>query len=136
MVETLDKLEKGELVCSPQRDEEATYAPRLRKQDGRITWEETAQRISRQVRAMLPWPAAHTFWRGKQLKILKARALVLESTQKPGTVLKARGDSLWIATGKGILEVLKLQPESRPAMAAQAFISGRGISEGEVLGSH
>jgi len=135
MVESLDKLEKGELVCSPQRDEEATYAPRLRKQDGRIIWEETAQRVCRKVRAMLPWPAAYTSWRGKQLKILKARALALESDQRPGTILKARGESLWIATGKGILEVLKLQPEARPIMTAQAFISGRGMSEGEILGS-
>lgn len=135
MLETLDKLEKGELLGSPQKDEEATYAPRLRKQDGVISWGETAEKISRQVRALIPWPTAYTFWRGKRLKILKAKALVLESGRRPGMVLRAKGESLWIAAGKGTLEVLKLQPESRPAMTAQAFISGRGISEGEFLGS-
>lgn len=135
MLETLDKLEKGKLVGSPQRDEQATYAPRLRKQDGRIIWDQAAESISRQVRAMLPWPTAYTFWRGKRLKILKARALLLETAQRPGTVIRARGESLWIATGRGILEVIQLQPEARPSMTAQAFISGRGICEGELLGS-
>ncbi len=135
MLETLGKLQRGTLIFSAQRDEEATYAPKLRKQDGRIAWEDKAERIHRKVRAMVPWPTAFTFCRGKQLKILKARALALESGQKPGTVIKARGENLWIATGEGTLEVLRLQPEAKPAMAAQAFVSGRGVIEGELLDS-
>ncbi len=135
LLETLGKLEEGGLVPSPQKHEEATYAPRLRKQDGRIAWEETAERIARKVRALVPWPSAYTYWGGRRLKILKARALALESGQRPGRVIKAKGENLWIATGGGTLQVLELQPEAKTAMTAQAFLSGRGMQEGDLLSS-
>jgi methionyl-tRNA formyltransferase len=134
VVETLGRLESGSIVPSPQNEEEATYAPKLRKEDGRICWEHGAERISRQVRAMVPWPMAYTSWRGRQLRILKARPLPMQAWDRPGRILKAKGRSLWVATGDGILEVLELQPEAKQPMGAQAFISGRGAVEGEILG--
>lgn len=136
LVEILAEMEKGGIQASPQGEEGVTYAPRLRKEDGRIDWAQPAQRIWRQVRALVPWPTAYTTWRGKQLRILKARPLAMETGETPGRIVRARGGSLWVATAEGLLEILELQPEARPRMKAQAFLGGRAGLEGEILGGN
>ncbi|MGQ9857289.1 MAG: methionyl-tRNA formyltransferase [Thermodesulfobacteriota bacterium] len=134
LVETLDGLSKGVVVAKPQEEQAATYAPRLRKEDGLIDWGQPAERIWRQVRALVPWPTAHTTFRGKQVKILKARPVPMEARETPGRIVRALGGSLWVATGRGLLEILELQPEGKPPMSAEAFIRGRRGLEGEALG--
>lgn len=134
LVETLEGLSKGIVVARPQEEQGATYAPRLCKEDGLIDWGQPAERIWRQVRALVPWPTAHTTFRGKQLKILEARPIAMEADETPGRIVRALGGGLWVATGHGLLEILKLQPEAKPPMSAEAFIRGRRELEGEVLG--
>jgi methionyl-tRNA formyltransferase len=132
--EVLDALATGTTRPVPQLEAEATFAPRLRKADGAIRWADTAQRIARMVRALLPWPSAHTVWRGRGLKILAARVRPWESPGAPGEVIRADHETLWVGTGGGVLEVLELQLESRPCMSAAAFVRGHGGIRGERLG--
>src|SRR6266566_3152714 len=72
MVETLARLERGEIEPSPQDHALATLAPILKKEDGRIDWSRTAEEIARRVRGLRPWPVAHTTFRGKTLRIWSA----------------------------------------------------------------
>lgn len=134
LIDTLDALERGAISPKQQDSSLATYAPKLRKEDGLVDWTEPAILISRKVRAMVPWPTAYTTLRGSRLTIWKARALDLKEKGEPGSVVLAREGTLWVATGEGILEIVELQPEARPRMSAKAFIQGRRGLEGEILG--
>lgn len=126
--------EEGSLHPIPQREEEATYAPRLRREDGEIDWREGADSIARRVRGFVPWPTAHTRWRGRFLKIHKARALPGAQWGRPGEVVKADRGGLWVQTGDGYLDIMELQPESRPKMDARSFLHGQGEILGRIMG--
>ncbi|HXI04306.1 MAG TPA: methionyl-tRNA formyltransferase, partial [Candidatus Saccharimonadales bacterium] len=71
LVETLDALERGEMAGLPQEETEATFAPVIRKEDGRIDWSIPADEISRRIRAFDPWPSAFTDIAGHGLRIRK-----------------------------------------------------------------
>jgi methionyl-tRNA formyltransferase len=113
------------IVPEPQDDSQATYAPILKKEDGRIDWNMSAGEIANRVRGFQPWPGAYTFASGKKLAIWKARAV--EGSLPPGNV----GDGFRVGCGMGLLEVVEVQPEGKKRMSAAAFLSGHRV---EVLG--
>lgn len=121
--EALALLHRGELHPTPQVHADATLAPLIKKEDGRIDWSLPAIEIARRVRAFNPWPSAHTTWDGKMLKIHRAHARDHAGDQAPGTVVAA-GDSLDVATGAGTLAIDELQLEGRKRMSAALFARG------------
>jgi methionyl-tRNA formyltransferase len=133
LVEALGQLERGELRPRPQRDEEATYAPMLRKEEGRIDWTKSAVEIERAVRAFQPWPTAWTGLRGRRLAVFRARPTA-SGEGPPGTVLEVGDDAIRVATGAGTLELLEVQLEGRRRMPARQFAVGRLVAPGERLG--
>ncbi len=131
--EVLDRLESGETRPVPQSEDEASYAPRLRIEDGEIRWEMGAVEIARQVRGLLPWPVAHSRWQGQLLKVHRARPLPAAPPGRPGEVVRADHDCFWVQTGAGCLELLDVQLENRPRMSAAAFVRGHGRILGQIL---
>jgi len=88
LTDTLPKWLAGKVQPRPQLDEQATYAPMIRKADGRIDWTLPADLLARRVRAFQPWPGAMTYWDGKPLKLLKVQALAVPAGgARPGTVV-------------------------------------------------
>ena len=137
LVESLDALEAGTLAGLPQDPSAATYAPILRKEDGRIDWKMEAAAIERRVRAFDPWPAASTTNRGRWLRIWKARPLPTAPAgprSQPGEILQASREGLRVACGGGsLLDVLELQPEGRRRMSSAEAVAGRYFGAGELL---
>jgi methionyl-tRNA formyltransferase len=131
--EVLGRLGSGQIRPGPQREEETSYAPRLRTEDGEIRWEMGAQEIARRVRGLLPWPVAHSRWRGRLLKVYRARPLPGGLPGRPGEVVRADHGALWVRTGTGCLELLEVQLENRPRMPAADFVRGHGQIMGETL---
>lgn len=127
LIRTLQGIRTGEVRPVPQAGE-ASYAPPLKKEDGRIDWTLSAAELFHFIRGMYPWPAAFCSLNGERIKITKARPL--EGTAVPGLIVKASGGELVAGTGKGLLSILELQPEGRKSMPASAFIAGRKIREG------
>jgi len=125
-------LKKGYLRPLKQDEAAATYAPMLKKEDGRVDWSKPAGEIRNQIRGMLPWPGAYTFSNGKMLKIYKAE--VSEGEGEPGEVLAAGQGILRVMTGEGALDIFELQMEGGKRLDAKAFLSGRKIEPGAVLG--
>lgn len=113
----------------PQLDQDATYAPKLTRQDGRIDWTLPFAAIERQVRAFDPWPGTFTTIRGDVLKILAAEPA--EAAGPPGTVL---GKDLTVACGRGAIRLTRVQLAGRGALAAGDFLRGHPIPPGTVLG--
>lgn len=135
LLRTIDKLKHGSITAKAQHEEEASYAPMLKKEDGRIDWTQTSQTIERRVRAFYPWPSAYSHLRGKLLKIHRAAVVSSEKYGLPGEVIRADRGGLWIATGQGTLSLEEIQLENRKRLPAAELLKGTRIEEGERLSS-
>ncbi len=134
LIETLPRWLRGEITPQPQDEQQATYAPMLRKEDGWIRWEEPAELIERKVRAYYPWPTAMTRWRGKLLKVLRAVAISQEEkTAPPGTVI-AWNEGAAVVTGEGLLVLQEVQLEGKRPLPIGDFLRGARGFVGERLG--
>src|SRR3972149_7153052 len=127
LIETIRLLKEGRLNPIPQDHSQATYAPMLKKEDGKIDWKKSAEEIKNLIRGTLPWPGAYTNLEGKLLKIYKAR--LAEDEGKPGEIIKSDSDTLRVATGKGALDILELQIEGAKRLKTEEFLRGRKIKE-------
>jgi len=135
MVETLHGLERGEITPRPQDHSQATLAPLLKKEHGRIDWSLTAQEIAWRVRGLYPWPGAYTTFRSKNLHIWVAAVSPAPAAGplEPGTLAAERG-RLFVACGQGTqLEIKELQVEGRKRLAARDFLNGVHLQPGERL---
>ncbi|MBI4710104.1 MAG: methionyl-tRNA formyltransferase [Nitrospirae bacterium] len=127
LIKTLTGLEQGDIKPRPQSGD-ASYAPALKKTDGLILWSKPARELCNFIRGMNPWPGAYSFLKGKRVKILKAAAL--DGAGASGVVIKAAQNELAVGAGEGLVSILEVQPEGKPAMSISAFLQGRKISEG------
>jgi methionyl-tRNA formyltransferase len=131
--ETLDRLDQ--ITPRPQRDQDATFAPILKKEDGLIDWSRSAFEIERAVRGFQPWPNAYTSFNGKGLTIWRAQPVSSESEAVPGKVIAVHGDDLIVNCGRQTaLRLLEVQPEARKRMGVRDFISGARIKVGDRFG--
>ena len=120
----------------PQRDQEATPAPLLKREDGLIDWSTDAFAIEQRVRGFQRWPNAYTSFRSQRLIIWKATSEWIEQLAFPsGQIIEARGDRLIIACGdRTALRVLELQTEGGRRLSARDFRNGMHLKVGELLG--
>jgi methionyl-tRNA formyltransferase len=134
--ETLSRLD--DLTPRPQRDQDATFAPILKKEDGLIDWTLSAIEIDRCIRGFQPWPNAYTSLKGKGLTIWSAESVPSVSSvseAKPGEVLTARRDDLIVNCGEQTaLRLIEVQPEARKRMGVREFISGARMKVGDRFG--
>ena len=112
-----------------QPEEGASYAAKLTREDGRIDWRLDAAALDRRVRALNPWPGTFATLDGEVLKVLAAVPEAGDGA--PGTVLD---EGLLVACGQGALRLMRVQAPGRGAMAAGAFLRGRRVPVGTVLG--
>ena len=134
LIKTLAKLKSGTLVGKPQDKLSATYAPLLKKGDGRIDWTMDVKSLDAFVRGMNPWPGAFTFLFGKRLKVLKVKDLRKPAREKPGTVLEGFPGDFNVATGRGVLALKEVQLESAKRLTAKDFLRGSPVPAGTLLG--
>jgi methionyl-tRNA formyltransferase len=134
LMDTLPRWLAGEIEPRPQDHSQATYSRIIAKEDGLIDWSQSAVEIWRQCRAYYPWPSTHTYWRGKLLKVLKAKALPHWSGEgEPGWVV-ALHEGLAVATGEGALLLGEVQLAGKRAMDAEDFARGQRDLVGSELG--
>jgi len=134
--QTLLKLAQGEIQPQPQDHSQATFAPILKKEDGRIDWRLSAAEIWRRVRGLRPWPGAYTSFRSKNLHVWSAVPAAGQAgpDDEPGKISPS-SHSLRVVCGLGtLLEVRELQLEGRKRLAARDFLNGVRPAAGERLG--
>jgi len=134
LVETLDQLADNDLQPVEQDPERVTYAPKLKKKDGRIRWDQPTSAIDAFVRGMTPWPGAFTFLGDTRLKIFKVQPALLPHPAPPGTVLPGFSNEVRVATGDGALTIREIQSASSRRMATAEFLKGTNIIPGTRLG--
>ncbi len=136
LLDTLQKLEAGEVIPEKQPEESTTpYAAMLTKQMGNIDWSKRAVEIERLVRGLNPWPSAYTFLGKKQMKIWEASVDARRTDAAPGTIVQCDGSVIGVATGDGILLIRSLQMEGKKRMDAAAFLRGYALEEGSKFAS-
>jgi methionyl-tRNA formyltransferase len=131
MVETLRGLQTGTVSPRPQNHAEASLAPILKKEDGKIDFQSTAQEILDRLRGFQPWPGAYTNFRGKNLHVWAAQPI--ERTVGTAELLVESG-SLITGCGKSsALQLLEVQLEGKKRMPAADFVHGYQPRTGEMF---
>jgi methionyl-tRNA formyltransferase len=144
VAETLRGLDRGEITPKPQDDSQASLAPPLKKEDGRIDWSLSAPKIYNRIRGLQPWPGAYTTFRGKTCHIW-GRPHSRPADEKspsgsatpvaPGAILLSaalRDDDLLISCGDHtLLQVEFVQLEGRKRVTAREFINGARLAPGD-----
>lgn len=132
MVRTLEGLETGAIPPQPQDPAQASLAPLLKKEDGKIDFARNAQEIHNRLRGFQPWPGAFTSFRGKTLHVIAAKP---QPAGIPEAELYLKGTELLVGCGMDTsLELLRVQPEGKKPMSATDFIHGYRPQTGERLG--
>jgi methionyl-tRNA formyltransferase len=134
MVETLHKLERGEITPVPQDHEQATFAPLLKKEHGRIDWSRTAQNIYNRIRGLAPWPGAYTMFREQLCHLWGKPAEPPAGTPHPvtvGLIVQASAQA-FVVCGEGTwLRLDEVQLEGRKRVPAPDFVNGARLKPGE-----
>lgn len=149
----LSQLAEDRLSAERQNIEHVTKAPRLKKSDGQIRWDQSAQKIGWHVRAMQPWPTPFTFFHqgdSSPLRLIVTRVTQISESElptpdsahpylplkkaPPGTVIYTDNQRLLMQTRDGVLEILRLRPEGKRDMPAGDFLHGHNVQLGDRMG--
>ncbi len=136
LLETIDMIEEKKESFTKQDEQLATYAPKLKKEDGIINWSDPAAKICNKVRALIPWPGAYTSLSGKIFKIWKAEVtdIAAEKDDQCGQIIDVvKGKGIIVKTGSGNLAIQHLQLEGKKILSADAFLRGHKIEMGSVF---
>jgi methionyl-tRNA formyltransferase len=138
LAEALPLVAAGTAPRTPQEEARATHAAKLTRENGRLDWHTTPAQIDRRIRAMNPWPAAHTFLPmpegPRQLKVFAATPQP-GVAGAPGRILQASASGLLVGAEGGAVLLTEIQLEGKKRMTARAFLLGHAVAPGTVLGA-
>ena len=133
ILESLDLLEKNNYKLFSQLDKEASYAPKILKNELLIDWAQTANQINNRVRA-LSYSGVFTFINGKRIKLYKTKVYENTKSSKPGKITIIDKNRVLISCGNDALEIIEVQMENKSRMLTSEWIKGAQIKTGDYLG--
>ena len=122
VLETTDMIESGNYQLKGQDNSQATPAPKITPETGKIDWTKSAEEIYNLVRGLSPVPCAYFFNSNKKIKVYRTKIIEKENSI-PGKIDQSK-KNLFIECGKGELEILELQLEGRKRMSTEEFLRG------------
>lgn len=136
IVDTLPKLERGELTPVKQNDAESSHTKMLQKSFGEIDWKKSAVEIERLVRGLNSWPSAYTYLNGKSVKLWRCEVAdsAFDGRERAGEILNVTKDTVEAACGTGILRICELQLEGKKRMDTKTFLLGNQWKAGMRFG--
>lgn len=137
LAETLPKLLAGEITPIPQKDEEATFAPNLKRADEQIDWSVSGEEIYNKIRGLNPWPVAFTLYQGKVMKVWAGKKVAKKRDAAPGTIVDITDHGPIVATGNDTyIQLTEVQPAGKKKMDISQFLRGAGskMQVNEILG--
>jgi methionyl-tRNA formyltransferase len=133
---TIDLLERNEITPIAQEETQASLAPKLKKENGVVDWNKTADWISRQIRAFDPWPGTFTMFQEIQVKLWLGNAVQQETSLPTGTIIHVEKKGILVACGEGtVLQIVELQPENKARMSVSDFVNGYHLKPRQSFGS-
>jgi len=135
IVQALKLVEDGAALFVEQDGSEATTAPMMKKELGRIDWTMAPEEIERRVRGLDPWPGAFTTMDGDTVKVWSSKLDDIGGYEgRPGEVVDVNNNGIKVMAAGGALVLTELQPQGKRRMSAADFIAGRKVEPGMVLG--
>ena len=131
IVDALSKLEKGEITAVPQPEGPLFYAKMIKKEDGALDFNESAESLALKVRAFWSWPATFALLNDNFVKVCSAYYVDDESGMNPGDVCRVEKDAIYVQTGKGQLVITNIQIQGKKAMPVKDFLLGKKILVGD-----
>lgn len=125
LLNTLEQLASGQITPEKQDDALASYANKLSKEEAKLYWSLSADRLERCIRAFNPWPISYFMIDGQPVKVWSAEVMDKSSNAQPGTIIEASKAGIQVATSQGILNMTQLQPSGKKAMSAQDLLNSR-----------
>lgn len=129
-VELMDYI-KGNLAPVEQDETKVTVAKKISKEEAKINWSKSAKQIHNQVRGFAIGPGSYAFFQKKRVKFHRTFYKETAPNGKSGEVVQVNAQNFFIMTGQGLLEVIELQPESKPKMSAEQFIKQVSLKTGD-----
>jgi len=124
LLDTLDNILNGRVQPAPQDEQLVTHAPKIERAEAHLDWKEPAVQLARKVRAFNLKPVSYAELQGLEIRVWEAIAIDGATCQPPGTVLPTQHHCLDVATGEGLLRLLKVQLPGRRAVSAADFLNG------------
>lgn len=137
LAETLPKLLAGEITPIPQKDEEATFAPNLKRSDEKIDWSTSGEEVYNKIRGLNPWPVAFTQYQGNVMKVWAGKKVTKTKEAAPGTIVEITDQGPIVATGNDTyIQLTEVQPAGKKKMDIGQFLRGAGskMQVNEILG--
>lgn len=131
--ESLPAIIDGTIKPTPQNDADATYAPKLTKEEAVVDWADDAVTIERRVRAFNPWPVAQARFNDQWLRLWRATAQDGNPQTEPGRVLAVGPSGIDVAAGRGVLRIQELQAPGGRRLPAAEFLNGHRIARGDLF---
>lgn len=140
LIEALNLVETGKASYTKQEENEVTFAPKLKKEDGCIPWSQETLKIHNLIRGLTPSPGAYTYYlkknSGEKKRIIMGKTQIhevqkTEPSLTPGTIIDAAPCGIHVATTNGSLCITQLQPEGKRAMNAQEYLRGHPVTAGD-----
>jgi methionyl-tRNA formyltransferase len=133
LARTLFAVERGEAVATPQAEDGATYARKIRAKEARIRWDKPAAEVDRKIRGLSPFPGAW-FELPTDKGPVRVKALLSRPEEADGPAGEVLDEALLVACGQGAVRLLRVQREGRGPQEAEAFLRGRPVAAGTKLG--
>ena len=115
-----------------QDNDNVSYAPKIKKEDGLIDWSKKSYDIVNQIHALSPWPSAYTHFNNKILKILQAD-ISSDSSEIQGEVILSDNNGIKVTCNDGSIVIKRLQLEGKKVLAVDEFLRGNKIEAGLIL---
>ena len=136
LMDTIDQIQNGSAVYTPQEPAQVTYAPKLKKSDGYIDWNKSADAIVNHIRGLRPWPGAQSIYvsaeTGRHWRVGLANATAVDgkdSTRPPGQL----DENLMVTCGSGSLKINEIKPAGSHRMDFEAFVNGHKCRPGDLF---
>ena len=137
LMRTIEEFAQDSVTYVEQDEAKVTYAPKLKRKDGYINWDDAASQINNLVRGLWPWPAAETVYvcsrTGKHWRVGIAKAQVVDRPHKKGDVTGTLDKNLNVICGDGALQILELKPAGSRLMDFESYINGHQCEPGDLF---
>ena len=137
LLETIDKIADNSAVYTEQDDSAATLAPKLKKSDGFLNFNDSAESLARKILGLWPWPGASAIYvskkSGKRERIIIAKAQTAETTSKAGIAAGTLDENLNVICGGGALKITEIKPAGGRLLDFKDFVNGRQTRPGDRL---
>ncbi len=133
LIETLDRLERNDMVPEKQDDSLSCYAPMFNNENRKINWNLSAKNIHDLIRGLSPWPTAYFTMDDKTVKVYESKYTNEKTNYQPGYVIKADNDGIYVAASDGVVILKEIQMPGKNKMKIDAYLRGNKFPEHIVL---